>query len=516
MIPGRQYSVDDILRMAWRRKELIVLPAVIIATLTVAVSSRLPDRYQAETLILVVPQSVPQDYVRSTVTARIDDRLPTISQQILSRTRLERIINDFNLYPEERQQRPPEAIVALMRANIEVEIVRGSESFRVRFESQDPVLATRVTERLAGLFIEENLRDRAVLAEETSTFLQSQMEAARERLVEQEKRLEAYRRQYGPELPTQLQTNVQAIQNTQVQLQALNDSLNRDRDRRLLAAQQLADLQTEEFLAEPGVSGNLTTSTAVQLEAALAELNALEARLTTQHPDLLRARRIVADLEKRVANEAAARSNTQKPVRLPTSTEVAKRNRVRALQAEIESLDRQIDEKLATEAHMRLELESYQARVEAVPMRESELTSLTRDYETLQDLYRTLLKKLEESRIAENLERRQVGEQFKILDPPRAPQRPFSPDRRLINLGGLAAGLFVGIALAGLLELRDRSLRAEADVQAALGVLPLAIIPEILTAADRRRQRLGTIGRSAFTVAVIVVCAAVVMLTFRL
>jgi polysaccharide chain length determinant protein (PEP-CTERM system associated) len=519
VIPGRQYTPEDILRRAWARRWLILMPAVLAGTATVAVSSRMPDRYRAETLILVVPQSVPQEYVRATVTSEIQDRLPTISQQILSRTRLERIINDFELYAAERQTRPMEEIVDLMRRNIEVEIVPGSESFRVRFESRDPALATGVTERLAGLFIEENLRDRTVMAEETSAFLESQMEDARERLVEQERKLETYRLEHGPELPTQLQSNIQAIQNAQTQVQALNESLNRDRDRRLLVARQLADLRSEEFLAEPGTGGGAglqASSTVGQLDQAIAELSALEARLTEEHPDLVRARRLVAELEQKFMQETTTESPLETPVRPPTPSEIARRNRVRELQAEIESLDRQIEAKLITEAEIRQTLETYQARVEAVPTRESELTSLTRDYETIQELYRALLAKREESRIAENLERRQVGEQFKILDPPREPEKPFSPNRRLIDMAGAFAGLFLGVGLAAFLEFSEAGLRDEADVLAAIGVSPLAVIPQILTTAELRRRRRRSVAWSVMTATVLVACATVVVLTFRL
>ena len=158
MVPGRQYSFDTILDIARRRKWLIALPAIVFAVAAAAVIHQLPDRYRSETLILVVPQRVPETYVRSTVTARIEDRLQAISQQILSRTRLEQIINDFNLYPEERADGElMEDIVEDMRTyDIGLSVVKG-DAFRVSFQADDPRVAMRVTERLGSLFIDESL-----------------------------------------------------------------------------------------------------------------------------------------------------------------------------------------------------------------------------------------------------------------------------------------------------------------------------------------------------------------------
>ena len=188
MIPGRQYSFDTLLQIALRRKWLIVLPAIAIAGCGVLWARQLPDTYRSDTLILVVPQRVPESYVKSTVTSRIEDRLQTISQQILSRTRLEQIVQDFNLYQEERKrQQLMEDIVSRMRTNdIAIDVVKG-DSFRVSFSANDPRTAMRVTERLASLFIDESLRDREVLAEGTNQFLAAQLDEARRNLVLNEK-----------------------------------------------------------------------------------------------------------------------------------------------------------------------------------------------------------------------------------------------------------------------------------------------------------------------------------------
>ena len=175
--------------MAWRRKWWILIPTVLISLSVVMWTRTLKDLYRSDTVILVVPQQVPEAYVKSTVTATVADRLQSISQQILSRTRLERIILDLNLYEQERKTGIMEDIVDAMRSSIGVDTVRG-DSFRVSFTNQDPRVAMRVTERLGSLFIDESLRDREVLAEGTNQFLEAQLEDARRQLIDNEKRLE--------------------------------------------------------------------------------------------------------------------------------------------------------------------------------------------------------------------------------------------------------------------------------------------------------------------------------------
>jgi uncharacterized protein involved in exopolysaccharide biosynthesis len=243
VLPGQRYLPEDLLRIAWRRKWFILLPFVAVSLGAVIVTERLPNRYRSETLILVVPQRVPESYVRSTVTARIEDRLLSIQQQILSRSRLERVIDDFNLYPEVRQKLAMEDIVDRMRTDIEGPLIERGDAFRVGYVSTDAILAQKVTQRLASLFIEENLRDRSVLAEGTNQFLDAQLEDARQRLVEHEKKLEIYRRQYAGQLPNQVDTNLQAIQTARIQFQTLAESTNRDMERRITLERQIVDLE---------------------------------------------------------------------------------------------------------------------------------------------------------------------------------------------------------------------------------------------------------------------------------
>ncbi len=491
MIPGKQYTVERLLQIAWRHKFRIVVPAVLVAAVSIYVMSRLPDRYTAETSILIVPQRVPESYVRPAVpTARIDERLSQISNQILSRTRLERVIQDFNLYPEARKKDLMQDIVDRMRDDFAVRVLRG-DAFKVSFTADDPRIAMRVTERLASYFIDESLKDRETLAEGTNQFLESQLEDARRKLIENEKRLEDYRRRYDGQLPTQFDANMQALRSTELQVVALADSLNRDRDRRLLLERQISDLSTPEPAPLPTPVPPMTEnaapgSAADQLRAAQSMLQAMLLRYRPEHPDVVRQKRTVAELQRRVDAETAMQQVSSEEVGL-SPAEKARRNRLQDAKAELENLDRQIAYKLSEEQRLHGVVADYQRRIEATPTRQAEMTELTRDYETLQQTYRNLLGKKQESQIATNLERRQIGEQFKILDAARLPEKPSSPDRPRLYSIAVAASVLVGLLFAAAAEYLDRALRTEEDVRLVINVPVIATIPMIERSSSSRR-----------------------------
>jgi polysaccharide chain length determinant protein (PEP-CTERM system associated) len=505
VLPGKSYKPEDILAVAWRRRWWILIPFVVVALATFGYARWLPDLYRSETLILIIPQRVPESYVRSTVTTRIEDRLRSISQQILSRTRLEPIIRAMNLYPGPMNSGLVEDAIARMRRDIDVNVVKG-DAFRVSFLSSSPSTSMKVAQQLASLFIDENLKDREVLAEDTSQFLESQLASTKTRLIENEKRLEEYRRRYSGQLPTQVQSNLQVLQHAQLQIQALNDSIARDRDRKMMLENQVAQQEIPGAAAVRVGGGPAPTSpserpitpgpAAVQLDAAVAALRSMELQYKPEHPDVIHQKRVIEELREKAQAEQLLQT-LQRPatpnaliVTAPLDrAEEARFDRMAQTRAEIESVDRQIAAKEKDLDHLNSVVADYQARVEAVPTRESELVELTRDYDTIQKQYVTLSAKKEEAQLSANLERRQIGEQFKVLDPARLPEKPFSPNRPRINLIGVVIGLVAGLALGTLIEYRDSTIRTDEEVVESLSLPVLALIPVMTTVFDRARQR---------------------------
>jgi polysaccharide chain length determinant protein (PEP-CTERM system associated) len=521
MLPGKSYAFSDFIWIAWKRRWWILVPAALIAIATFVWASRLPDRYQSQTTVLIVPQTVPSAFVRTTITAGIAERLTGIRQQILSRTRLETLIEEFNLYERERQTMLMEDVVNLMRQHVRIDVPTArrrndnTSSFTVGFEAGDPRTAMVVANRLASLLVQENIQDRDVQVDSTNQFLQTQLEEARQRLVVQEERLEAFRRRNAGRLPTQSQSNLQLLQTTQGQLQANADGALKDRDR-LMQLETLVEqaAATPTPVIAPATEGNRAPapgSVAEKLEAARANLTALELRLRPDHPDVGRAKRLIADLETKADEEARAAAEAAAsgvlPAR-PSREQLAAMKREADMRAEIEQIRNRLEYRKLEETRLQQALADYKGRLEAAPALESELTELTRDYGITRDQYATLLRKTEESKMAVSLERRQVGEQFRVIDSARLPERPISPNRERLNLLGILGGLALGMALAALLEYRDTTLKTDQDVVDSLSLPVLAVIPAMLTILDRRRRHrrrvLAFTGlvASAFTIAV--------------
>jgi polysaccharide chain length determinant protein (PEP-CTERM system associated) len=526
MLPGKKYTPEDFVKIAWRRKWLIVIPTLVVASGTFVWSQSLPNQYRSEARILIVPQRVPENYVQPTVTTELNERLQAISQEILSRTRLERIIEEFNLYGDERKTMIMEDVIQLMRRDVAIDIARTRRRedpgyFVVRYDSNSPRMAMQVVERLASLFITENLQDREVLAEQTSQFLQAQLEEARGRLIEHERKLEAYRRANMGQLPTQVASNLQVMQSTQVQLQSRIDAMNRDHDRKLALDKLIAEAEAVQVVtpSSPGRrDAPIRGGTGEQLAAARATLESLEARLTSEHPDVVRAKRVIRELETKAAVEALERPLTsEEPVAGQLSpAEDAHRQRLSEMQAEREGLERRIEANTAEQTRLQEGLATYRRRVEAAPRRESELTELMRDYQIVQDSYNSLLSKSQSSNIAADLERRQIGQQFRMIEAARLPQRPFSPNRARMNTMGTLAGLAFALALVALLEYRDTTMNTRGDVVASLALPIIAVIPAMSTTVERRRRKRQQVLIAAASSAVVISGVAAAVWRFQL
>lgn len=511
MLPGREFTLDTVLVMLRRRWWLLVGPLCLGVIGGLLYSRSQPSLFRSDAVVQVVPQRIPDSYVQSTVTERVEDRLSSIAQQVLSRTQLEAVIKAFDLYPEERRSQPIDDVVELMTEHIEVTPIAGAHSsshnaavdaFRISFDYGDPRLARDVAARLAGFFIDRNAQERGSQANQTSAFLEGQLADARARLEAQESKLKTFREQNSGRLPTQTQTNMQAIQNAQMALQALVESLARDRDRKLMLERLYSDAASDapapavaapvpaaSASADVGASLPPDATPEQRLESARNSLAQMQLRLSPKHPDVVRTKRLIADLEQQVAAAAAARPASTLTLDRETPEEIRRRDKLREMRAEIESLDRQIAFKESEEGRLRGQIATYQARLEAVPGIESEWMALTRDYDTLQTAYKELLTKSENSKMAASVEQRQIGEQFRILDPPRVPVKPDSPDRIKINALGTVAGLALGVLMLGLVEYRDTTMRSEADVLGATDLPVLVVLPLITTTADRERRR---------------------------
>ena len=520
MLPGKKLVVADIVGMIRRRLWLIIIPPFITVLPALLYSSTIKNVYRSDMLIAIDPQRVPDSFVRSTVTMGTEARMQAITVQVRSRTNLQAMIEEYQLYPQEREQLPMEDVVKKMHDGIDVTIERGRErgaevanAFHILFTYPEPQVAAQVTQKLGSLFVEQNSRDRGSLANATNTFLEAQLADARSRLESHEQKLEEFRKTHGKALPTQMQANLQALQSTQLQMQSLVESLARDRDQQQLLQRLYREAQATPAPPEPAQAAPATTGPNAagqstnggtpeqRLAAARTLLASLELRYQPEHPDIRRTQQMIAQLETQLGGEKLL-PGVPSVVGL-TVLELQRRERLGQMAAEIESLGRRITFKEAEEKRVRSEIVDYQGRLEAVPGLESEWVALTRDYDTQAVAYKELLAKSGAAKVAVDLEEQQIGEHFRIVDPATVPVHPLPSARLQVNVIGLALGLFLGLGLAALLELRDGSYRSEADVLEVLQMPVLAAVPYLVTPSEQQRSR-----RKVLALSLVALCFA--------
>jgi polysaccharide chain length determinant protein (PEP-CTERM system associated) len=470
----------DRLRAAWgRRKWLAILVFAVPFTAIVTLLAALPNMYRSTATVLVDRQQVPEAFVRPTVTSELEIRLNTISQEILSRSRLEELIRRFGLYADLRGSVSNEEIVERLRRDIRLELKatdqrnRGGAfatvAFALSYQGRDPQTVALVTNTLASFYIDENLKARERQATGTAEFLRVQLAEAKRRLDEQERQVSELRRRYMGELPQQMQSNLAT-------LESLNNQLRLNNDNQQRAAQQRATLAAQLGAAE-AASGIEPDS--VRLARLKQELTVLRTKYTDLWPDIIRLKDEIARLE---AEMAKPKEERVVPAALPTPEVVRLREAVKTVDIEIRLLK-------ADEQRLRRGIAAFEVRVENTPRREQEFQELTRDYETTKGYYQSLLKRYEEATLAESMEQRQKGEQFRILDPAVAAANPTAPNRLRLLLVGLVASLGLAGAALVVAEVLDTSFHSVLELRGVVSVPILARIPTVVTERDWRRRR---------------------------
>jgi polysaccharide chain length determinant protein (PEP-CTERM system associated) len=487
----RELTLADYLAMLRRRWMLIVVLALAGGPLAYGVSRFLPDRYKSQTLVLVERPSVPERIVQSLDTEDLSQRLSSMQQQILSRSRLEPIITQFGLYSSDVNKIPMEDLVGRLQKAIEVNPIlpmaetqsRQLPGFYVNVTMGNPRTAQQVCTAVTSMFIEENLRQRQEHSANTTDFLVSQLAEAKTNLDEQDAKLAAFKSHYLGSLPDQEKMNLDLLGNQSSQLEAATQALARAQQDKFLAESML----TQQVAAwQATQTGRSPETLEQQLSAMQTQLASLQSRYTDDYPDVIKTKNDIAALKKQIAlnaNQKAATdgSNTQKNALEPPQ--------IAQLRAQVHNLDQVIAEKAKEQERIKQQIKLYQDRVQSSPAVEQQFKELTRGYQTALDSYNDLQKKRNEAEMYADLQRKQQGEQFRVLDPANLPDKPSFPNRPLFAAGGLGGGLALGLGIAFLLEMKDSSLKTERDVEFALRLPVLAMIPEIEPAPAENAMR---------------------------
>lgn len=478
----------DYIEILQRRKWFVIIPALLGTFVAVLVALKLPPIYRSTTLILVEQQRISEIYVTPTDSTPFVQRLNTIQQQVMSRTNLEKIIGDFNLYAidESKEKEKPlyrvkealgmkassqpsvEEVVEKMREDIEIEVMGtgnrrdgGADAFRISYVGGNPHITMQVTNTLASLFIEENLKIKEQYAEGTTEFLVRELEIAKKQLETKESAFRKFKEHGMGALPEQLDANLRTLDRLQLELQSVNESLRNATERKSFLEEQAGVAST--------VTGQAPVATpAVELERLKNELAALLSRYEETYPDVVIAKSRIGELEEQLISAKKDGGLTGEE---PSTAQAGFRSP--ELSAEISRISSLKDR----EARIRRQLRSYQRRVEMTPANEQALADLQRDYDIIFQNYQSLLEKKLNANLAENLEKRQKGARFRVVDPANLPEKPFKPDRPQIVLMGVAGGVGVGAGLIFLFEFLNPAFRKPEDFEELFEFPVLASIP---------------------------------------
>ncbi len=497
---GSQNAIDLALGILSRRKwlALTIFLAVLIGGM--AVAKALPKMYQSVATVLIERQKIPDELVRSTVTGTLEMRLQTITQSILSRSRLEDLVLKFDLYPEMRTRAPMEQVTKRLREEIilafqQTQAQRGRETvaFSLTYAGRDPETVANVLNTLASYYSEENLKVRGEQAEGTSQFLSAQLEGMKRDLEEQERRLTQFKERHIGELPHQQETNLTSLENLSTRLQMNMDTRTQSEERRASLIRQLAEAQ--------GMESDSPAATATRLTELKQELADLESKFSDKYPDVVRVKKEIEALETKFAetNETEAEPEPS----------VADSPYIRQLKDDIDEETSRLNSINAERQRLLQSVETYQKRVENAPRVEQEYQFLNRDYEATQELYASMLERSNDANLAEEMEMLQKGEQFRLLEPALASKQPAAPNRPMLY--GIAFGLALGCAIgvAFLADQLDNSFHTLEQLREATDLPVLGSIPFIDTSEDKMKRSRRFAYASAFVTLGLVVIAFV-------
>lgn len=504
-------TLDRIKGIVVRGRWWILLTAAVVSLATVVVLYQIPNRYTSEATLLVVPQQVPARYVTPTSETNIADSLQAMTQDVLSRARLLELIDEFGLYAKERKRMAPEEVLELMRKYIEIKPAdptsghKDINSFKISFVAERASLAQEVTSKLTSFFIQANLKTREDQATNTTNFLQAQLESAKNKLTLQEEKVRDFKAQYLGELPEQQQGNLAIFNGAQLQLQNLENSLDRAQQQRVYLESLISGYRrlSARGAPVPGVPAADTAHAPSPLQTAENDLARLRLEKTkllsiynSSYPDVRATDREIATTQA-VIDSLRTSGNSQtditpEPSRAVKTTAPAEASEddssITQLRSQLEANKLDIENILKSETQEKAVITQYQNRLNLTPVREQQLAGILRDYELSKQDYADLLGKEQQSQLATSLEKQQGGQQFRLVEPPSLPDLPSSPRRVKFSLMGLGAGLLLGLVAAFLMEIAWPTFHTTKEIIQRFGAPLVVGLPVVFTTSEARRR----------------------------
>ncbi len=453
----------------------------------------MPDIYESNASVMYQQQRVNPSRMSPDDERRIEEMVNTVAEQVLSRSSLERVIREHDLYPEMRANMPIEDVIARMRdrdISVNVDRRRGNV-FTVSYQGRNPEKTMRVTNTLASRFIEENLRYREERAADTTRYIQEELRMSKEVLEKKEAEMRDYKMQYYNEMPEQRASNMSRLNALQEQYQSTQSRINDLEQTRLLISEQIETRRDMERLAAGSVSpedSGRSSGGRDELSEARRELRDMLSRYTPEHPAVRRAQTRVRQLESdQAALTAGARERAGEDAEQGLAPEV-RDPRIAELTAQLREIELNLRNLRQDAEETRQRMAQYQEWIDAVPVREAEWSALTRDYDELRTYHDNLLAQSLSAEAAESLERRQQGSQFRVVDPAFRPTTPSKGS--FLNIMIMATGLggVAGIGLVMGFSMLDTSFRDARDLENYLQIPITCAVPELVTPAEKRRK----------------------------
>lgn len=471
-----------------RRRRAMFMAALLVWAVACALAWLLPPRFRSEASILIQKPTVPKQYVAPNVESDPQQEMQTLQQQVLSRSRLQGIIDDVHLYSGGIAALMPGDAVDRMRKDIDLELTQTTSKppqltgFTISYSGYSSRLVQQVTSRLTSLFVEQNLQARQRQSENTTEFLDKQLQEARANLDEQTKRIKAFKAQFVGQLPGELQSNLQILSGLQIRMQQANEGLNRSEQQKLYLTSMLSAYRESPSLAITGSS--VSPGTPAEVDAQLLRLKSqladLKSRYTDKHPAVLQVNDEIVKAEKLKAEMEKDKDHDNG---LPLSRGVAEiTSQLKGTNLDVENRKKEI-------AALQFQMQQYENRLKETPVREQQLADLSRDYDQSRHTYEDLLGKKNDSAMATDLERAQQGEQFTVLDPPSFPASPYFPNRLLVTLAGLLVGIAAAFGIAFVRETLDDRIHAENEISPISKMAVLVAIPPLVTRYEIRSAR---------------------------
>jgi len=508
MIPKDGISLQYVKEVFKRRFWYVVLPFFLVFTGTVVYCIKAEKMFRSSTLILVRPQEVPREYVRPTVTLDPVSRMSILTEQVMSRSRFEEMIKKHNLYQGILDKYTMYDAVEAMREDVHLEVRKSDQgrhaspiAFEISYEGPEPTKVRDVAASIADLFIQDNVKLREQQAAGTSRFLERELARMREELRKKEELVRQFKEKYMGQLPEQMENNYRILAQLQQQLDGINDALQKTEDRKVLVQSQIGRLETLQADSSQATARNLGFGAGqeqVTLDGPRQELERLKTKYTAEHPDVLRVEATIAKMEEEQQSSRVASDSESSRMALPTNEADRLMHAQREdLLAQLQMIRKQLATLVDEKKKIGVQIRAYKERIENGPRIEQMFVDLRRGYEEANENYHSLLQKRLSAELAENLERTQKGEQFKILEPANLPRKPVKPNvLRLLSVG-LMLAFTCSFGLALLREHTDATFWRKKDLESAIGLPVIVSVPIVATRKEQRRslvKRTGTAG----------------------